>query len=372
MKNQSVNILTGGGGPAEPTAERHPQCDPCENLTIAIKQSELAYNVKSNAKGEVPAGFTMAEILLSLTIIGVVAAITLPSLTGNINERTWNTQRKALYARFSQAIALMPSLNGYGTLTEEDNGSGSKSIEDNAAETFVTDGLAKVLKINNICDSEHLEDCGIVSAITTFKGSKIDVPTTLLGLNSTFNMTYTNSDGYVHSYSVIDSKAAAFETQNGESILVYYNPKCTTSIDKSAEQNGRWHYLQQIMCTNFVYDLNGNKGPNTVGKDIGFMTAMYPSDAVLASVMPVAKTAEIPFSEIGKSCSNINTDTRAPNYDEGAVLFYNKNLIGDMPHHIWTSTTASSDKAWWVSTNVGYRERRGKDKNATTYCIRRN
>ena len=59
--------------------------------------------------------FTMAEILLSLTIIGVVAAITLPSLTGNINERTWNTQRKALYARFSQAMALMPSLNGYGT-----------------------------------------------------------------------------------------------------------------------------------------------------------------------------------------------------------------------------------------------------------------
>ena len=63
--------------------------------------------------------FTMAEILLSLTIIGVVAAITLPSLTGNINERTWNTQRKALYARMSQAIALMPALNGYGTLKEE-------------------------------------------------------------------------------------------------------------------------------------------------------------------------------------------------------------------------------------------------------------
>lgn len=54
--------------------------------------------------------FTMAEILLSLTIIGVVAAITLPSLTGNINERTWNTQRKALYARMSQAISLMPGI----------------------------------------------------------------------------------------------------------------------------------------------------------------------------------------------------------------------------------------------------------------------
>ncbi len=68
--------------------------------------------------------FTMAEILLSLTIIGVVAAITLPSLTGNINERTWNTQRKALYARFSQAIALMPALNGFGTLIEETDSAG--------------------------------------------------------------------------------------------------------------------------------------------------------------------------------------------------------------------------------------------------------
>ena len=77
--------------------------------------------------------FTMAEILLSLTIIGVVAAITLPSLTGNINERTWNTQRKALYARFSQAIALMPSLNGYGTLTEESS-SGAGDAVDTAAD----------------------------------------------------------------------------------------------------------------------------------------------------------------------------------------------------------------------------------------------
>ena len=82
----------------------------------------------------------MAEILLSLTIIGVVAAITLPSLTGNINERTWNTQRKALYARFSQAIALMPALNGYGTLTEDESGN---VTEDTAAETFITAGLSK-------------------------------------------------------------------------------------------------------------------------------------------------------------------------------------------------------------------------------------
>ena len=174
--------------------------------------------------------FTMAEILLSLTIIGVVAAITLPSLTGNINERTWNTQRKALYARFSQALALMPSLNGYGTLTEDESG----SIEDTAAETFVTAGLSKVLKINNICDNDHLEDCGIVTSLTTLNGSKITTPKTLGELNiSMTDMNFSNSSGSSYTYSQIDTKAAAFETANGESILTFYSPRCIAKISST-------------------------------------------------------------------------------------------------------------------------------------------
>ena len=54
--------------------------------------------------------FTMAEILISLTIIGVIAAITPPALKASINKSTWNTQRKALYTRISQAISMMGSL----------------------------------------------------------------------------------------------------------------------------------------------------------------------------------------------------------------------------------------------------------------------
>ena len=92
--------------------------------------------------------FTMAEILLSLTIIGVVAAITLPSLTGNINERTWNTQRKALYARFSQAIALMPALNGYGTLTENESGCITELIEDTNMQSKSSPWYVRCVKRN--------------------------------------------------------------------------------------------------------------------------------------------------------------------------------------------------------------------------------
>ena len=35
---------------------------------------------------------------------------------------------------------------------------------------LLTAGLSKVMKINNICDSNHLKDCGISSKIITLKG----------------------------------------------------------------------------------------------------------------------------------------------------------------------------------------------------------
>ena len=108
--------MQGGGGPAEPVPYLVPSDWTTKNLREKARAlaftmfGGLSRSTESSAiKGLWGYGrriaFTMAEILLSLTIIGVVAAITLPSLTGNINERTWNTQRKALYARFSQAIS---------------------------------------------------------------------------------------------------------------------------------------------------------------------------------------------------------------------------------------------------------------------------
>ena len=286
------------------------------------------------------AAFTMAEILLSLTIIGVVAAITLPSLTGNINERTWNTQRKALYARFSQAIALMPALNGYGTLAEDENHS---VTADTVTETFITDGLAKVLKINNICDNEHLPDCGIPATLTNLKGSKIDVfPKTLTELNPMFNSTIelANSAGSMvpWTYSMINTKAAAFETANGESIAVYYNPSCR--IDDSVSDEV---YTQGWMCANFIYDLNGTKGPNTVGKDIGFITALYATDSVVVAPMPHVRVDRAESQQkAGELCKSIDAEYRVPNRQEMAAIFYNRLLYGTESGPFWTSSQATA------------------------------
>ena len=287
--------------------------------------------------------FTMAEILLSLTIIGVVAAITLPSLTGNINERTWNTQRKALYARFSQAIALMPALNGYGVLKEESS-AGASDAEDTAAETFVTSGLSSVLKINNICDNEHLEDCGIVSKITTLAGSQIDFPDTMGNLNSLMVGAQSTA---TESISILDTKAAAFETQNGESIAVYYNPNCVGDLQNLTWGGGTGYFGQTRVCANFIYDLNGNKGPNTVGKDIGFMTLMYPSDPKITAPVPAPSALSGTYAMTGdnnatRACTTYDSEYRLPNLEELYSLFVNKNLLSSsISAYFYTSTSVT-------------------------------
>ncbi len=282
----------------------------------------------------------MAEILLSLTIIGVVAAITLPSLTGNINERTWNTQRKALYARFSQAIALMPALNGYGTLAEDASGS---VTEDNVAETFITSGLAKVLKINNICSPDNLADCGVASKINT-TASAIPVPADWATLApKMISATYTG----LGSHSMINSKAAAFETANGETIVVYYNQSCRG--DNFANNS---YIVSPFVCANFIYDLNGSKGPNTVGKDIGFMTALYSSDTnLVAPAITGAATRGLNQRQAQEYCRNLD-DARLPNREESIAMAVNLKLMpaftiqSIMTSYIWPSSKLVGHMAW--------------------------
>lgn len=319
----------------------------------------MTLRLNKNGVTNLQPAFTMAEILLSLTIIGVVAAITLPSLTGNINERTWNTQRKALYARFSQAMALMPSLNGYGTLTAGDS---STSAVDTAAETFITEGLSKVLKINNICDHEHLADCGIPTKITPMSGSLIELSdiSTIKGLNSLL----ISEAGYP-----LDINAAAFETQNGESILVYYNPKC-----RSNQNITSWHFIGPYLCANFIYDLNGKKGPNTMGKDIGFITALYPTDPVIVAPLPLTTNAERATQKAaGQKCVKQDTDSRLPNKEELSAIFYNKKLTG-MDSAYWSSSivsTGSSGRGWVILFYHGHLNPYLSSDNVNVRCIKR-
>ena len=404
MKNRSVSINAGGGGPlltdtieqskginshselrerAEAQSENHAfrgavSRESSKTVSESVSRYEQISNIGqtlNQVQGDNMAlariGFTMAEILLSLTIIGVVAAITLPSLTGNINERTWNTQRKALYARFSQAIALMPALNGYGTLREITDSAGSTSIEDTAAETFVTAGLSKVLKINNICDNEHIDDCGFVNKIVTLNAITISTPATLSELNSRMLVGNSRPD-IVGTFSIIDTKVAAFETANGESILTFYNPNCQASMNETNP-----YYVQPKVCANFIFDLNGNKGPNTVGKDIGFMTVFYPTDSsVVAPNVPVQKASQTATQQDALGiCKEQDPEFRIPSQDELSSMFVNQLLMnGEIATgavNYWSSKLRSSTVGWTQGFNTGARLNHLRSLETNVHCVKR-
>ena len=56
-------------------------------------------------------GFTLAEVLITLGIIGVVAAITIPSLMTAYNKHITETRLKKFYSLFNQAIKLSVVVN---------------------------------------------------------------------------------------------------------------------------------------------------------------------------------------------------------------------------------------------------------------------
>lgn len=270
----------------------------------------------------------------------------------------------------SQAISLMPALNGYGTLVE---GNDSTSAQDNATETFITAGLSKVLKINNICDNQHLDDCGIVTSFNNMVGSQTSMPTTLYELSSWFrSVAYSGS-----SYSTMDTKAAAFETQNGESLIAFYNQSCRTDYinQETPTQFGNiYGHPQSNMCVNFIYDLNGNKGPNTVGKDIGIMTVFNATDSNVVIPMPSSANNDgtATWYNAAKLCTNTNSETRIPNIDELSAMLINKNIVNlTASLAIWSSTVYSTDRALIVNTTYGHRGTDRKNIEFQVRCIKR-
>ena len=66
----------------------------------------------TSSKRKVQVGFTLAEVLITLGIIGVVAAMTIPTLMTNYQKKSTATQLKKTYATISNAVRLSEEENG--------------------------------------------------------------------------------------------------------------------------------------------------------------------------------------------------------------------------------------------------------------------
>ena len=175
--------------------------------------------------------FTLAEVLITLAIIGVVAALTIPPLIKNHNQKAWSTAQDVFTKRLEVATRQMNT---------EEKLAGYDSTMD-----FVNE-LKKYIKITRICDSNELTKC-FEHKILTEDPKEIDITT----LSTSGNFTKDNWG----------TETVGVQFVNGVNALIAYNPNTTQE-----PYNNQFSATAESMA--ILYDVSGNKNPNTIGKDI--------------------------------------------------------------------------------------------------------
>ena len=199
-------------------------------------------------------GFTLAEVLVTLGIIGVVSAMTVPSLMQNYQRQSYVTQLHKVYNELSQALIMYQTDKNAVNLTE----AGLNSVE--AFSGF----FKNYFKI--------VQDCG--STPTPCFASEYKK---ISGVKSHF--TCTNN---------------CFSLANGASI---------GNLNK-IETYG----ANSIIA--FDIDINGPKGPNIIGRD-AFYILLYKNgmldDWFLDNAAIVAPASKDEREKAFKYCTNTDT-----------------------------------------------------------------
>ena len=167
------------------------------------------------------AAFTLAEVLITLGIIGVVAAMTIPTLISNYQKKQRLVQLKNSFSVVANAIRL----------SEIDNG--PMTIWPTGAEMDVNAYWAKYLKpyFANPVLCATKSDCGYDDSFDTIKW----------GCGSRWGI-------------LTDDTRLLFRLKNGTIVFLPRN---------SQEQDGTPIYTSQLYI-----DVNGASSPNECGKDV--------------------------------------------------------------------------------------------------------
>ena len=176
-------------------------------------------------------GFTLAEVLITLAIIGIVAALTIPTLVQNYQTKAWNTASQVFQRKLGEALRVM---NVQGTLAGY-----------TTTEAFV-DELSKHIKITRICDNDDITTC--FADKVTWDGEEVEMSKIKTSKNFGKDDWNTNT--------------VAVQFANGVNGVIAYNPTETCKQDPYSNQ------ITGTSCLAILYDVDGFKNPNTEGKDL--------------------------------------------------------------------------------------------------------
>lgn len=169
-------------------------------------------------------GFTLAEVLITLAIIGVVAALTIPSVVQNYKKTQTVTQLKKTYSAIANTTNLAIADNGPITGWEvENNNAGGTGV---GSQKFADKYIIPYLKIAKNCGTKTTGECK-------------------------FGYTYLNKSLSTN----LDAAYSRFYLNDGTLIgVITWNVIGGEGLPQ--------RYAQ------IYIDVNGQKPPNTWGKDI--------------------------------------------------------------------------------------------------------
>jgi prepilin-type N-terminal cleavage/methylation domain-containing protein len=161
------------------------------------------------------AAFTLAEVLITLGIIGIVAAMTIPTLMGNYQKKATETRLKATYSILANAVRLVEE--EYGTGYDMTEGLSNLSWNPTNSATVFNKYLAPHLKVNFQYPQADCEKLVVAHPYS--------------------NMSASYTDYNAACYNLMNGTSIAFwagksssDTDTTFPIAIYPNPQKTTKI----------------------------------------------------------------------------------------------------------------------------------------------
>lgn len=225
--------------------------------------------------------FTLAEVLITLGVIGVVAALTIPTLIKNYQNSQYVTSLKKAYSELNQAIIQLTIENGC-----PGNLKCTGFFETGTTNTFFGDEFVKYVKTLKNCKTAQ-QNCFPSNTNWFFDGTGPQ------------NTNYDAENKY------------KFITANGVSVsIINYANSCNTPTYST---NRTGNMIET--CGHMIIDTNGPKAPNFMGRDtfIFFITngkgpMLYPMGGADNNFDSVSATTDQWWNGGAKRCHSGNKD----------------------------------------------------------------
>ena len=278
--------------------------------------------------------FTLAEVLITLGIIGVVAAVALPALITNINDRA-NSERQANIAQ--KITQAMEQMRAHGEL-----------VKYSSTDDFV-DVLQKYLKITKRCDANNIADCWTTSvvSVTNSNGETLD-----------YDVSSAKTRKKLLKYASSDGNNVGLVLADGASLILTYDP-ATPSIDigdkvlasrmtLSVGKNKTKEYSYTTNVTgaiDFVMDVNGKKGPNKERYDNKMYDIRPFRLASFSDITQCEYGSQGCIAYIGNNYTEVDCSEAASTSTDETIKSNYDNYCGDNPSKYATDYWAGANKA---------------------------